>query len=234
MAAGLSRREVLQVLGVLGFSAAGCGLLRAPSPGDAPELDDPPLDPGPPPPPARYGSNLRALMETLLAGSPAAGAERVLSIESFVFIARAQGLLPGVPLDFSAPATFDESFHRILDADLNALAALERPLTAFRELPPELREAAVQAAFDDPLRAPSLLFVRAACFIAYLGAVYSDLGLVAIGFPPFEDFEDRLAVSGYPRTRASGEVEDYTYNRDPAPTPGDDLSLVIDANGDLI
>ena len=43
--------------------------------------------------------------------------------------------------------------------------------------------------------------VRSACFVAYLGAAYSDVGLREIGFPPFENLADGLAVSGYPRTR---------------------------------
>ena len=57
------------------------------------------------------------------------------------------------------------------------------------------------------------------------------------------------AVSGYPRTRsgrtvdaahenlaqlaAAHDLDDYTFNLAPAPTPGDDLTLLIDANGDL-
>jgi hypothetical protein len=172
-------------------------------------------------------------MDALLSGSVEAGAERVLSLDNFVFLARAQGLLPNVAADFEAPGGFDEAFHRLLNADLDALAFLQRPLTEFRHLPPHLMEAAVKAGFDDPALAPQLGFVRAACFLAFLGAVHSDAGLVAIGFPPFEDFEQKIAVSGYPRLLASGATDDCTYNRAPDPTPGEDHSLVIDANGDF-
>jgi hypothetical protein len=229
----LSRREVLLVLGALGFSAAGCGGLerRRESPAGEEEEPAPPIEP--PPPDGRWSSNLRALMDTLLSGSVAAGAEQVLSLDNFVFLARAQGLLPGIAPDFEAPRGFDEAFHRLLNANLDLLAALQRPLTEFRRLPPELMEAAVKAGFEDPALAPQLTFVRAACFLAFLGAVHSDAGLVSIGFPPFEDFEQKIAVSGYPRVLAGGEVDDYTYNREPEPTPGDDLSLVIDPNGDF-
>src|SRR5688572_23280931 len=126
----LSRREVLLVLGALGF---GCGSRPLSSPI---EEDDrpPPIDP---PPAARWSSNLRALMDALLDGSVSAGAERVLSIDNFVFLARAQGLLPSIAPDFEAPRGFDEAFHRLLEADLDALVFLQRPLTSFRHLPPE-------------------------------------------------------------------------------------------------
>ena len=40
--------------------------------------------------------------------------------------------------------------------------------------------------------------------------------------------------SGYPRTLPDGTIDDYTDNRAPAATPGDDLSLVLDARGDLL
>jgi hypothetical protein len=88
-----------------------------------------------------------------------------------------------------------------------------------------------------------------AAFLAWLGAVRSDIGLVAIGYPPFENHADGLAVSGYPRTTdgrlvdaeaedlaalaASGELDDYTYNQVPAATAGVDLDDVLDARGDL-
>jgi hypothetical protein len=229
----MSRREVLLFLGALGFSATACGRNPESSPNHE-EEPAPPIEPPPPVGDARWSSNLRALMETLLSGSVDAGAELVLSLDNFVFLARAQGLLPNVGPEFSAPSGFDEAFHRLLNADLDALAFLQRPLTEFRKLPPDLMERAVRSGFDDPSIAPQLMFVRAACFLAFLGAVTSDAGLVAIGFPPFESLDDQLAVSGYPRTLPSGEVDDYTYNREPAPTEGDDLSLVMNADGDLL
>jgi hypothetical protein len=94
-----------------------------------------------------------------------------------------------------------------------------------------------------------MLVLRAACFTSFLGAIDSDAGLRAVGFPAFEDMAAGIAVSGYPRTRdgrlidaetedldalaRAGELDDYTYNLQPEPTPGDDLSLVINADGDL-
>lgn len=242
----LSRREVLDLLGALGFGVlAGCT--------GAPYSEEEPEEilrtPGnhPPVEGARYTSNLRALMDLLLPaerngagqivspGALEAGAERVLRLENFVLVAKAQGLLPHVRDDFlSDGRPFDDAFARIIEADLDVLASAQRPLTPFRELPAHLMEAAVRRGFDDPARSPLLQFVRAACFFAFLGAIDDDRGLTAVGFPPFDDLAAGVAVSGYPRVLSDGSVDDYTYNLAPAPTPSDDLTGVVDAGGDLV
>jgi hypothetical protein len=160
-------------------------------------------------------------------------------------------LLPPLPeADVRRLGGASDLFRAALNAELAVLAARERPLTAFRDLPRATQERIVTEAFDDDARRPLMLVARAACFLAFLGAITNDVGLRYAGFPPFESFADGLAVSGYPRTKsgrlvdaskedlpslaAKGDLDDYTYNRAPALTAGDDLSTVLDADGDLL
>ena len=262
----LSRRQALGTMFgfALGAVAAldGCkdpgGDAVAAVPGLPAETSTTPL-----PARAPYADNVDALYDVLIpaehdaAGkitSPGArevGADKVLRLATFVPLAVAQGLLPSLTdAEVSALGDLQGPFRAALNAELDLLALLQKPLTAFRDLPRALQETVVTAASADPVQRVPLLVVRAACFTAYLGAPYSDAGLRAIGFPAFENLADGLAVSGYPRTRsgrlidaskenlarlaASGDLDDYTYNRAPASTTGDNLSLVIDANGDLI
>ncbi len=184
-------------------------------------------------------------------GAREAGADRVLSTEGFGLYALAQGFVPGLPdRVVSLLERAGDAFRIAANAELDALAALRRPLVAFRDLPADLREEVLAGAFDDPARKGTVLVLRAAVFAAYLGAITSDVGLRAVGFPKFEDWSAHLAVSGYPRTKKDGrlldpakddlaaiaqkgDLDDYTYALAPEPTPGDDLSLVLDANGDL-
>lgn len=229
----LSRRDVLRALAALGLGGVACvppsGASRAFEPvPEPPSPRLPTLDALP------YESNLQALMDTLWPGALEVDAERVLRLDRFLILAHGQGYLPGVSKDVveDRPA-FDRAFARLLDADLDLLAQLQQPLSSFRELPLELRVAAVEAGYRDPAQAPLLAFVHAACVVAYYGAVYSDRGLVAVGFPEFEDLASGVAVSGYPRPAPDGSVDDYTFNLAPAPTPGDDLDAVLDAGGDL-
>ena len=212
---------------------------------------------------AGYSDNLDALADVLLpaerdasgkvtsVGAREAGVDHVMRVASFVPLAQAQGLLPSFSdAVMTRLEDLDGVFRAQLNAALDVAALVQKPLTAFRDLPRALQEAAVDQAFADPAQKPALLVVRAACLTAYLGAVQSDAGLRDVGFPAFENFADGLAVSGYPRTKkgrlvdaktesleqldANGDLDDYTYNREPEPTPGDDLSLVLDANGDLL
>ena len=256
---------MLQVLGWLGIGGLGAKLAACATPTAATDDADPllprlPFDDSPTPDP-NIG-NIRALLDVLLPSerdadgtvrSPGAldvGAIDVLTIETFLPAVQALGLIAAVPERIRDDlAGFDVALVAILEADLAAMAYEHRLLTEFQQLPREDQERAIHEAMDDPVRGPALRFARAACFIAYLGAVHSDLGLRALGFPPFEDFADRRAVSGYPRSRdgrlidadredlaalaAADDLDDYTYNRAPAPTDGDDLAVVIDARGDL-
>lgn len=260
----LSRRQVLQTLGALGFGASACtGPLISPSDETQRPWRDPPINAQAEADESARSNNVRALMDVLIpaerdeAGallSPGAlevGAYEMLELRNFVSAARGQQLLPELPGPLlSGLGGFDEALRSAVSADLDALAFEQRRFVAFRHLPASERIAAVAEGFDRDEISPLLHFVRAACFIAFLGAVRSDAGLVAIGFPAFEDFTDRRAVSGYPRTTsgrlvdpqredlrelaARGELDDYTYNMAPMPTPGDDLSSVLDAGGDLI
>jgi AcrR family transcriptional regulator len=204
----------------------------------------PPQDGGPAP------GDLEALIELLAPGALGAGALQVLRLENFTRLLRAQGLVPASAAEpIEDWPSYDVAFRRVLEADLAVLAAAMRPGTSFGALPSELQASAVERGFGDPLRRPGLEVVRAACFLALFGAVTSDAGLVAIGYPPFEDFAGGVAVSGYPRTLTgrpidperedlaalalANNLDDYTFNREPAPS-GEDLSAVVDANGDLI
>lgn len=239
-----TRRDLLRAL--TGLSLGGFACMPPPRPRRLETDPEPPKTGLPTLEPLIYQSNLQALMDTLWPAtrdaegqvlSPGAlevQAERVLRLDRFLLLAQAQGLLPGVSYDaVSDQAGFDEALSRFLELDLEALAQLQRPLTSFRELPLTHRERAIEAGYRDPVQAPLLTFVHAACVIAYYGAVYSDRGLVAIGFPEFEDLPDGLAVSGYPRTLSDGRVQDYTFNQSPMPTPGDPLEAVLDEGGDL-
>lgn len=185
-------------------------------------------------------------------GASEVDVDGVLRIQDFVAVAIAQGLLPPLPDALVARLSgAADAFRAALNAELAVLAARHRPLTAFRDLPPALQESVIVEAFDDDVQRPLLLVLRAATFLAYLGAVTNDLGLRAVGFPPFESFETGLAVSGYPRTKKTGrlvdatkeslatlagqgDLDDYTYNRAPASTAGDPLATILDAAGDLL
>jgi hypothetical protein len=99
---------------------------------------------------------------------------------------------------------------------------------------------------DSDATRPIVEIVRVVAFVAYLGAPYSDAGLVAVGFPPYEDFASGLAVSGYPRTNSGrlvdaasedlaalakkGELDDYTYDERRGPFA---VAVGLDARGDL-
>ena len=189
--------------------------------------------------PEAVRANLEAVMDVLLPatadapGAVEAGALTVLSLDNVVPLARSQGFLGELPpwLDDSA-RVLDPVSQALISAELDRMAAEQSLFTAFRDLSRVERERAVADAFVDPDRYLLMELLRGVAMLAWLGAMTSDAGLRHLGFPAFEDFDDRLAVSGYPRV-VDGIVDDYTYNRAPEPTPGDDLTLVIDGDGDL-
>ena len=267
---GINRRTMLRVLAALGFMPA-CSLDPSALSDDEEEVL-PPWPEGPwnePPdepiddPEEATSANIDALMEILIPSdrdedgamiSPGAldvGARDLLSLATFVPAARAVGLLPEAELEgYEDLEVFGGALEAIVSADLDVMAGQQHLLTPFSGLTKAEQERAVSDAMNDDLMRPLLLVVRAACFIAYLGAVDNDLGLQAIGFPAFVDLDDRVANTGYPR-RTDGEpldpdsddlaaldeaglLDDYTYNREPEPTVGDALSDVVDAYGDLI
>jgi hypothetical protein len=259
----MTRRQALEiVLGLGVFAYAGC----APSTGDdvAPDFALPPQVPGGAVAArATYADDVDALCDVLLPterdasgkvvspGAREADVDGALRIQDFVALGTAQGILPPLPdADVRRLSVGVDALRAALNAELAVLAARQKPLSTFRDLPRATQEEIVAAAFDDELQRPLVLVARAACFLAFLGAVTNDVGLRFVGFPPFESFADGRAVSGYPRTRSGrlvdatkenlaslaskGELDDYTYNKAPAPTPGADLSTVLDAAGDLL
>lgn len=263
----LSRRAWMRgVLGAAGCTAIGC----APAEGEEgpwPDLDLP-WDDG-----DARGLDLvdvgeverleiEALMEVLLpsdvdedgvvvgVGAREVRAFDVMRIRRFVPLAQSRGLLPrALGQEFEDAAGIDRALIAVLAADLGARAA-ERILgLPFRDLPREEQEQVVRDAFEDPRRRDLYQVPRAACMLAYLGALYTEEGLVAVGFPPFADRGERLANTGYPRTpdgvianpaavdmaalRADGRLDHYSYDRRPDPTDEDDLSGVLSSTGDL-
>lgn len=263
--APISRRKAFEILVGLGvLASAGCAPAESGDGAPAPPFDLPGQVPGGDVGArGRFADDVAALCDVLLPteldasgkvlspGAREADVDGALRLEDFVALASSQGILP--PFAEADLRRFEGAtgvLRAAMNGELALLAARERPLTAFRDLPRVDQERIVRDAFDDDALRPLLLVARAACFLAFLGAVTTDVGLRYVGFPPFESFEDGLAVSGYPRTRSGrlvdatkedlaalagkGDLDDYTYNRAPAPTPGDDLSKILDANGDLV
>src|SRR4051812_46546259 len=211
----ITRRQAFEVLfGVSVLLASGCS--SSGEDGAAPALPLPDQVPsGEVPERPRHADDVAALCDVLLpterdkAGaivSPGASevdVDAVLRIQDFVAVATAQGLLPPLPDAFVARFSgAADAFRLAANAELAVLAARHRPLTEFRDLPGDLQEIVVRAALDDDAQRPLLLVLRAATFLAFLGAVANDAGLRAVGFPPFESFADGRAVSGYPRTKS--------------------------------
>lgn len=263
----LSRRAWMRgVLGAAGCTVAGCAPV-ADDEGPWPDLDLP-WDDG-----DARGLDLvdvdeverleiEALMEVLLpadvdergvvvgVGAREVRAFDVMRIRRFVPLAQSRGLLPrALGQEFDDAAALDRALIAVLAADLGARAQERVVGLPFRDLPREEQEQVVSDAFEDPRRRDLYQVARAACMLAYLGALYTDEGLVAVGFPPFADRGERLANTGYPRTpegvianpsavdmaalRADGRLDHYSYDRRPGPTDDDDLSGVLSSTGDL-
>lgn len=261
MTGSLTRRQALEALFGLGLLAAGCAAAGDDQAAKGLKMAE--QVPGGEAPTTPHADDVAALCDVLLPterdrtgaivspGAAEANVDGVLRIQDFVALAIAQGLLPALPDSFVARfSVAAEGFRAAANAELAALASRHRPLTAFRDLSRALQETIVRDAFEDDAQKPLLVVLRAATMLAYLGAVTNDVGLRAVGFPPFESFADGLAVSGYPRTKSGrlvdatkedlaalareGDLDDYTYNRAPAATPGDPLATILDAAGDLL
>lgn len=160
-------------------------------------------------PPKESTDDVDALLDTLLPGALDAGVHDVLANEDFGRIAFERGFIPIEPPKF-------ESVRDVINADLARLAF---PLARFADHPRAMREQLVdQAMIDQPI----FQVMRAACFFAWLGGFTNDKGLVEIGFPPYENLADGLAVSGY-------SSDEYSYDR----TPVASIDLGLDPNGDL-
>jgi len=238
----LSRRQFL----VWTASASALGACQGPDSARPAPARLPDERPGEAPPAAApYADSVDALFDVLLPaernasgviisrGAREVGVDQILEIEKLARLLVAQGLVAPVPE--SVLVAFDDVgglARPALNRALDVRAQLERVGARFFELPRARQEAIVAQAFEDDATKPTMQVLRAACQLAYLGAVTNDVGLQQVGFPPFEDFEKGLACSGYPRMR-NGRVDDYTYNRAPQPTVGDDVSLILTPGGDL-
>ncbi|MFT3836038.1 MAG: hypothetical protein QM723_03450 [Myxococcaceae bacterium] len=224
----LSRREILAVA----LAIAGC---RArPMPGNPAKLPD--QLPGDPPPDERFSDSVDALFDVLLpaeldadgallsVGARETGADQVMETQSLVKLLIAQGLIG--PLEENVIAALDDlrvTARASLNVQLDLLAQQERPDTAFRHLSRPLQEKVVQRAFDDDAMKPVMQVLRAVCFVGWLGGTDDDRGLRELGFPAFAQ-PGQLESSGF---------SDYSFDRDPGVTPGDDLSAVMTSTGDL-
>ena len=204
----LNRREAL--FSMLAAVSA-CAAPSAGEKGTLPPLPDQKGDA----PPKEATDDVDALLDTLLPGAHEAGVSEVLALPDFGQIAFDRGFIPVMPPDF-------DTARAALNADLARLAF---PLARFADHPRERREQLIENVLEQPIFAA----LRAACFFAWLGGFTNDIGLRAVGLPPYENLADGLAVSGYPRKNADGTIDDYTYDRAPAPS----IALGLDENGDL-
>jgi len=248
------------ILALLAIAGAASGCIRSEPTRASGTKTQPPSDPGPVVQKISYEDNVDALLDVILPAdrgpdgsvlSPGARelqAGRLFGDNDFVALATGLGLLPALKSDAVQAATASEGGLRTaINALLDVRASRVSPLTKFSELTRGDQISAVDDAIADDTAKPFIDIVRVVAFVAYLGATYADDGLVEIGFPPYEDFANGLAVSGYPRTTAgrlvdattenlnalaaSGTLDDYTYNLAPAaPT----VALGLDANGDLL
>lgn len=166
--------------------------------------------------PKEATDDVDALLDTLLPDVHESKVSDVLAMKDFGRIAFDRGFVPVAPPDF-------DTVRAALNADLARLAF---PLARFADHPREMREHLIEKAVVEQ---PIFAALRAACFFAWLGGFTNDVGLQAVGFPPYENLADGLAVSGYPRKNADGTIDDYTYDRAPAAS----IALGLDENGDL-
>jgi len=186
---------------------------------------------------------IKALMDVILPAeyddsgalvSPGAvecNAYQAIQLKNFIPALMGIGLISEPPTWIvESMSVLDSAFRLAIYADLKRRTGLRK---SFIDLSREKQTEIVAEAFADTGvlgAAPMYLFVRTACMIAFLGGPFTDKGLVAIGHPPYEDFADGLAISGYPRT-VDGVVDDYTYNQVP-PVGGDDVSAIMNPDGD--
>jgi hypothetical protein len=224
----LSRREIL----VVALAIAAC----RPPPRVSSPSQRPDEIPGDPPPDERFSDSVDALFDVLLpaeldgngallsAGARETGADTVMETQSLVQLLIAQGLIG--PLTADEIAAFDDlrgAARAGLNAQLDLLAEEEQPNTAFRHLSRPLQEKIVQRAFDDDAMKPLMQVLRTVCFVGWLGGTDDDRGLRELGFPAFEQ----------PGQLESHGFSDYSFDRAPEATPGDDLSAVMTPTGDL-
>ena len=258
----ISRRNVFELLVAASTAAAfsGCATPGSAGFGDVDPGQPVPIDSTPIGKIVSYEDSVDALFDVLLPadrdaagtvtspGAREASAGLLFGDDELVSLATGLGWI--APLNDTA-TTMVKQGATALRAAVNALLDLRatrvRPLVAFKDLPRADQVGVVDDALTEPTLGPLVGVARAAALVAYLGAVYSDVGLQAVGFPPYEDFAGGLAVSGYPRTpsgrlidvasedlaalAAAGQLDDYTYNRMPSVDPS--LLGGIDANGDL-
>jgi hypothetical protein len=210
----LGRRAVLALFGALPL--AGCD-------------DDEPLTGSQ----AYSESTRRTVVEALLdvflpsggEGNPGAAEVRAyetLRSNTFVRVLIDLGFLPELP-----PAWMDRLddidglVKDVLVRDLEAATFLHHGHRHFEHLSLAERTAIVDAQSQGPLRR-LYEYARAATMIAFLSAPWTDKGLVAIGFAPYQNFADDLHNSG---------ATDFGYDRIPSVNGREPWTISV--NGDL-
>jgi hypothetical protein len=256
---GMTRRQAIMGMMFAAFTTQACSSRGGESGSGTTAADPSAKDPGELGPSVAYEDGTDALLDVLLpAERDAAGkvtspgarevqAGRLFGDQEVVSLAQGLGFLPALSDDaLTAATTTVGGLRQAMNVALDVAAERERPLTAFKDLPRLSQLHVVDTMFDDPAVGALMEAARVVAFVAYLGAVYDDKGLCAVGFPPYESFADGLAVSGYPRTTAGrlvdatkedlralmakGELDDYTFNE---PPPAFAVPLGLDARGDL-
>ncbi|MGE0171990.1 MAG: hypothetical protein AB7T49_04365 [Oligoflexales bacterium] len=81
------------------------------------------------------------------------------------------------------------------------------------------QEQVVKDCFADPVFGPVMDLVRASAMFAYVGAIYNDKGLVAMGIPPYEDREGFWHNRGY---------DDFTYDKLPTVDGKTAWNIILD------
>jgi hypothetical protein len=256
----LTRRESLQTLAALlvpmvsaacASKPAGPQDLTLPNENPSSELPDR----------GAYADSVDALFDVFIpaernadgvvvtAGAREVYADTLLETKNFAALALALGFLPRSAAEFAKSVQgVAGAFRTSMNTALDGRAQVEKPLSTFKDLSRTAQERVVSAMFDDAAAKPGLQVLRAAAFAGFLGATRSDLGLRSLGFPAFENIDDSLACSGYPRTKTgrlidvakenlaalerAGDLDDYTYNK--APLASASLAGILNAEGDLL
>ena len=257
----LSRRQAMIGLFFAALASPACAAAGGSGGGTGSNgpADKAPLDPGQVAAPLKYEDSVDALLDVLVPAdrdakgtvtSPGAretSAGQLFGDTELVALAQGLGYLPALSDSaLTAAQSSEGGLRAAISAALDVAASRERPLTAFSDLDRDAQLRVVDAMYTDSTLSTLVEVVRVIALVAYLGAIYNDQGLIAVGFPPSENFADGLAVSGYPRTTtgqlinpesanlhalaANGTLDDYTFNEAP---PAFAVALGLDPRGDL-
>jgi hypothetical protein len=171
-------------------------------------------------------ATIKALMNVFLPGGGSPGAAEVgaydaLHARTFLPVAVALGLVPPLPDAWKNRLDdIDGLVKDLIVTELGAKTLLRHGLRKFESLPFADQTAIVADAAGGAL-ARLYEYVRAATMIAFLSTPFTDEGLVAIGFAPYENFADDLHNSG---------STDFTYDRVPTVDGRVPWSLTVDGD----